>query len=147
MILRFLGATKTSEPIGLEDNPLLSQSVGVFLQTDTQGQGIDNPLLSQAVGVFTGPVINSYTPALLQPGIQTDILFTGAGLDEVSGISIEPAGIITVDGFFSAPDGTTLTVTLSADPTAAVGDYQMIINSVSGEVTLSQGVRTILSIP
>lgn len=126
-------------------NPLLAPDVGIFFESIDGGLG--NPLLSAQIGVFSGPVVTGYEPTEVQSGANLDIQMSGFELGEVMDISIEPAGEIVIQSFVVAPDGASLVLTITVDPVVPSGNYQIIITTANGEVTLAQGNRVVLTVP
>ncbi|WP_211360494.1 carboxypeptidase regulatory-like domain-containing protein [Geobacter argillaceus] len=76
------------------------------------------PITSQSVGVIVGYSLSDIDIKHMEPGTTTVVVISGVGLDKVTGVKVAPATGVTVGTITPSPDGSTLSVQLTADTTA-----------------------------
>lgn len=125
---------------GTSDHNVISQSVGVLV--GTIGQALT---LSPMVEVIVGALIDSYSPENIGEGSQ-EIIVSGSNLQDVSDVIILPADDITVDSFSSNETGQQLTVNLTVNAGAVLGERTLEITSSDTLVQDRQGLDVTLNI-
>ncbi|HET7159829.1 MAG TPA: RHS repeat domain-containing protein, partial [Burkholderiales bacterium] len=103
----------TSEFTGITTS--FAQPLGVTLESAPGGTStLVGPIVSPNVGVALGPYIAAVTPGVLVIGTgPTPVVISGAGLQGVTGVSIQPADGLSLGAISIAPDGLSVTVPVS----------------------------------
>jgi len=132
----------TLDPVGVSYGDglvgrLMTGPVGVNISDNV------NLAFSPRVGAIYGPLIDSIQPTVVavNPTVETtvDLDVSGVNLDDVLDITLAPDTNITVDGFTVNTEGTQLTLTLTIDPLAALGERVVSLQDSSGVVSTRTG--------
>lgn len=126
------------------DNPIISSSVRIIVP-DFNSSTI-SPLSSYSVPVIVGPVLREVTPDIHTVGSTTIHILAGVNLQDVNSVALESSVDITIDSFSINPNGDEITVQITSDAGANIGDRDWIINTSTGEVTTSINTRLKLNI-
>jgi len=128
----------TTDPVGVSYGDgligrLMTGPVGVNLSDNV------NLAFSPRVGAIYGPLIDSIQPIVVAVGSTVDLDVTGVNLGEVVDIIVTPDTDVTVDSFTVNPEGTQLTLTLTIDPLAALGERVVSLQDSSGVLPTRSG--------
>lgn len=86
------------------------------------------PVLSRAVHLGAGRFVESVAPATLTVGTgPVELQITGAGLEGVSGVELQPAEGLTLGSASAAPDGRSVRVLVTVAGDAPLGQRQLRI--------------------
>ncbi len=120
-------------------NPLVAPSLSV---TPPPPIPVANPLVAATLSVTAVPVITGVAPAAGTRGTSVTVAVTGAGLAGATALTLLQAGSadpsITVSDLNSAPEGTSLTATLTIGANAPVG-VRILRVTVSGATSTGLG--------
>jgi hypothetical protein len=94
---------------------------------------------SPIVGAIYGPLIDSIQPTMVAVGSTVDLTVTGLNLNDVIDITLTPDTDITLDAFTVNPEGTQLTLTLTIDPLAALGERVISLEDSIGVLPMVSG--------
>lgn len=82
------------------------------------------------------PELISTTPQVIKAGTSTTLTVLGKNFRDVAGVRFEPAnGLSAAAGIVASPDGTVLTVPVSATSGATTGPRTLIVMTAGGEST------------
>lgn len=109
-------------PVPASPGPLAAPALSVGLSPPPLTA---NPLPADALSVSPLPVLTAVSPGSGSRGTSVGVTLTGAGLQDATALTVLRNGsadsLVTVSDLTAAPDGTSLTATLTIDPTAPVG--------------------------
>ncbi|MFP5464157.1 MAG: RHS repeat domain-containing protein [Gammaproteobacteria bacterium] len=93
--------------------PIAAPQVGVVLQTETQPSTQDFGLQASQMGIAFGPVVTGLSPRAGIIGETVALSLQGQELAGVTSLSFTPAEGVTVDSLTPAPDGKSLSASLT----------------------------------
>ncbi|MCU7370603.1 RHS repeat protein [Paucibacter sp. O1-1] len=126
---------------------LQSPQVGVELAGGPGGE-TERPVLqlSPAVGLSVGPVLTGMSPPSLARGESRQLVLNGEHLQSVDSVVFEPATGLSVGSPSPAPDGRSVTLTLSAETSAPLGQRRVLVSSAGQAIAFAQALRPSLLI-
>jgi hypothetical protein len=133
-------AAPTTQPVAY--GPVLSPAVGIVVTpaaAPTSQNVSYGPVVSRPVGISVGASITGITPTTMEPGTTVDILIQGTGLDQVNSVQVQPSAGFTVGTVTPAPDGLSVTVSVTADASIAAGARTVIVSLPTGTVLPASG--------
>jgi YD repeat-containing protein len=107
--------------------------VGVLMPTPPVQNILNiNGMISPAVGVTVGAFFRAVQPRALVRGQTTSVVITGANLQGVTGIAINPPAGITVTGVTPAMDGLSVVASVAVTADAAIAARQVVLTGAGG---------------
>jgi hypothetical protein len=153
-----------SQVVGVEVGRLSGitlDPVGVFYGDGLAGSLTARPVgvnVSDAVDLVYSPIVGAVYGTLidaLQPTMvaidstvdsTVDLTVTGLNLNEVIDFTFTPDADITLEGFTVNPEGTQLTLTLTIDSLAALGQRTVSVQDGSGAVPTRSGQPLVIEL-
>lgn len=130
------GASNTLEVVsGVSSvhSPIVSAQLGVFKGEDGGGGTVlSSGAFSPPVGVMKGATLVSIAPAKGQIGTEVDMHVEGTGLVDGMTVSVFPAQGIVAGPVIAAPDGNSLTTTLTISADADQTERRLRVLTASG---------------
>jgi hypothetical protein len=123
----------TADFIGL--NTTASPHVGVVVaKAPVSPPALSVPLVSASIGVVHGAAIERVSPQSLVVGSgPLTLTASGSGLHDAVSVAFVPDTGLTVHNFSAAPDGGTLTVSLSVAADAPVTPRRLVVTNAGGK--------------
>jgi hypothetical protein len=101
---------------------------------------------SPIVGAVYGTLIDALQPTMVAIDSTVDLTVTGLNLNEVIDFTFTPDADITLEGFTVNPEGTQLTLTLTIDSLAALGQRTVSMQDGSGAVPTRSGQPLVIEL-
>ena len=157
----------------MKQRTILTDTVGVYVQlpgqfpvnavfSDTVGVLVDStPTLfstvvgvqvglpknySKAVEVTVGPMLQTVQPLSVTRGGTSVLQISGFNLNEVQSIATTPGNFVMVGAYSVNAQNTLLSVPLTIDPAAAVGQYTLTLTGTNGVVKTRTGAQLVFDI-
>jgi len=134
-------------PVEKTYEPFVSREVGVVLTPPPPGPAPETaygPVSSRPVGVTIGSLITGISVKAMEPGNTIDVTLTGIGLDQINGIDVLPADGMTLGTWNIAPDGLSVTISLTAASDAPKGPRFIIPLTASGQVSIANQAANLI---
>ena len=119
----------------------LPLGVGVYLQPSATVSATTYP---PALGTALGTAIGGVSPSSVSAPSTLDLLIEGNGLDAVSAVGFEPAGLSVTGPLVPNGDGTQLTVPIAVAAGAAPGQRAVVLTTPEGVLYFSTGLVEVL---
>jgi IPT/TIG domain len=116
---------------------IVSGAVGVFIPVAppaTQHDVTYTPIVARPVGVAVGTVMSAMTPTAIVPGTTRTLTFRGTALGAVNSLDISPGTGLTIGTFSASPDGSILSVDVTAAADAPRAPRVAVLKTATGTV-------------
>ena len=116
--------------------PLVSPHVGVSKDSaPVPASRTVEPVVGPALGAAVGPVVVSVESPTLRPYTVGEVILRGYGLDQVTAVSLSPAGEVTLGSTFQVnAEGTELRIAISVGGNPFGGAREIVLQTAAGRV-------------